>query len=160
MKWHQNEGFFLPSLHLAKDFLIWQIMVLQTKQTCWKGIQECHRRFERSWLIDLSSNSSNAFSNPQNMICLIWSVPSQETNRFSFSFNFSFHYVLQQRANTWSPSCVGLTDTDPLQGWMCHTSDFLRGLDSKGMRKPESPHPSTKTHWEALQQTLALPTTA
>lgn len=130
MVWYQNQDCFLPSLHLAKDFLIWQIMVLQTKQTCWKGVQECHRRFERSWLIDLSSNSSNAFSNPQNMICLIWSAPSQETSRFAFSFNFSFYYVLQQNADTWSLSCAGLTDKEPVQGWMCHTSNFLRGLDS------------------------------
>lgn len=148
--WYQNQDYFLPSLHLAKDFLIWQIMVLQTKQTCWKGVQECHRRFERSWLIDLSSNSSNAFSNPQNMICLIWSAPSQETNRFSFSFNFSFHYVLKQKADTWSLSCAGLTDKEPVQGWMCHTTHFLRGLDSKWMRKPESAFPSPRTHWEAL----------
>lgn len=117
--WYQNQDYFFPSLHLANDILIWQIMVLQTKQTCWKGVQECHRRCERSsWLIDLSSNSSNAFFNPQNMICLIWSVPSQETNRFSFSFDFSFHYVLQQKSNTWSFSRAGLTDKDPVQGWI------------------------------------------
>lgn len=158
MIWYQNQDYFLPSLHLAKDFLIWQIMVLQTKQTCWKGVQECHRRFESSWLIDLSSSSSNAFSTPQNMICLICSVPSQETNRFSFSFNFSFHYVLQQRSNTWSLMCRANWHRLSA-GWMCHTSNFLRGLDAKWMRKPKSSLPSTRTHWEALWQTLALPTT-
>lgn len=124
--WYQNQASFSA---FSKGFSDLEENGF-ANQTCWKDVPECHRRFERPWLIDLSSNSSNAFSNSQNMICLIWSVPSKETNTFPFSFNLSFHYVLHQKANTWSLSCAGLTDKDPVQGWMCHTSHFLRGLDS------------------------------
>lgn len=132
MLWHQNQDCFLPSLHLAKDFLIWQIMALQITQMAGKVFKNVTEGLEDpDWLISAAVLQMSSLT----------LVPSQETNRFSFFLNFSFHYMLQQNANTWSLSCAGLADKDPVQGWMCHTSTFLRGLDSseRESRKVHSP---------------------
>lgn len=125
-------------------------------------LERCSRTSQGVWKIMID------WSQQQFLKCLLyltlrtWSVwfgvfPQRRQTGFNFVL-ISLFIMCYTKRLTPGPSCAGLTDKEPVQGWMCHTSNFLRGLHSKWMRKPESPFPSTRTHWEALQQTLALPT--